>query len=143
MDRGSCIPTGAKASAFCHRSIFWLLGSIQIHLQHKQFYVPSHNFSLLIAKCSLLDFNYSLLMDGISFMHESSSRRSSLIPFSCHPLISIQAVKGIGEQAPYYPLPLLAQSFFPCFHSLGFQQFISDPVLAVPFQSWLPSLFGN
>jgi hypothetical protein len=136
LNRGSCIPAGDSAGIFRHCSIPGLPGLLQVHLQHKQFCVSSHNLSLRIANCSLSSSGSDQLyypFQPIRFC------KSILVPSP----FSTQAVKYTGEPGPFSSPPLLDPALCPAISQPVSDKSVSYPALAVPFRSSLPSLSVN
>ena len=136
LNRGSCIPAGDSAGVFRHCSIPGLSGLLQVHLQHKQFCVSSHNFPLRIANCSLS-------FSGSDLLYYPSSQSDSASLFSCHPLFLLRLWNTRENRGPSPPLHcltrLLSWHFTACLRQIR----IWSCLIAVPFRSSLPSLSVN
>jgi len=131
LDRGSCIPAGDSAGIFRHCSIPGLSGLLQVHLQHKQFCVSSHNLPLRIANCSLSSSGSDQLyypFQPIRFF------KSIFVPSP----FSTQAVKYTGEPGPFSSPPLLDPALVLAFHSLS----PTNPYLILPYSRPLSILIA-
>jgi len=136
LNRGSCIPAGDSAGIFRRCSIPGPPGLLQVHLQHKQFCVSSHNLPLRIANCSL---SYSGSDQLYYPFQPIRFYRSIFVPSP----FSTQAVKYTGEPGPFSSPPLLDPALCPAISQPVSDKSVSYPALAVPFRSSLPSLSVN